>query len=235
MFLCFFMLFFWARRWALSDSQRKPVQVEHLWLIKREGKKNLKKTKKMNKGVKPFALLDLQLFKIEAHPVFCFSQGMGAGIKWNLSQRVVNILLGCSWKWGAEFVRGEVKDEEIRAFWLQTHVATVHCHVDWPPQWPKSGTEPPGQPPREEQLLKGVCVCVFGFSRCGCCHAASSGYVICHTGSRQAQFNLYWGTDKWVMTLEVFLLGDRSRDWWSTRVCKRDRRKLFFFFPPQRM
>lgn len=52
----------------------------------------------MNKGVKPFALLDLQLFKTEAHPVFCFSQGMGAGIKWNLSQHVVNILLGCNWK-----------------------------------------------------------------------------------------------------------------------------------------
>lgn len=28
-----------------------------------------------------FALLDLQLFKMVAHPVFCFSQGKGAGIK----------------------------------------------------------------------------------------------------------------------------------------------------------
>lgn len=76
------------------------------------------------------------------------------------------------------------------------------------------------------QHFKGVCVC-SGSERCGSCHPASSSYVICHTGSRQAPFNLYWGTDKWAMTPELFLLGDRSRDWWSAGEGRREKKKLF--------
>ena len=73
-----------------------------------------------------------------------------------------------------------------------------------------------------------VCVCVFsGIQRCRCCHAASSGYVISHTGSRQAPLICieeltnelwHWSSFSW----------ETSRDWWSERESKRDREMCSF-------
>lgn len=50
-----------------------------------------------------FALLEFQLFKIEPPSGVLFSLGKGVRIKRNLSQHVVNILLGSSKEWKADY------------------------------------------------------------------------------------------------------------------------------------
>ena len=198
----------------------------------------------MKKSVNPFASLDFQLFKIDVHPEFCFSQGKGARIKWNLSQHVGNVLLGFSWEWRARFVW---KSEEIQTFDCGCMWQTSKCPLScWEaaPLFPTRRKSASFWHRAPESCLRFICCSDTGtaFRKCICVCARvcacllrgvdvvtlPAAVAICYTGTRQTPFNLYWGIDKWVMTQELFLLGDRSKDWWSTREGTRDRKKLVF-------
>lgn len=148
-------------------------------------------------------------------------QAFECGCKWQASK---NVHVSCLATQGSKEDRRVSKNQTPKIILIQRSRKMSWVHVFTVSQ---------------VQLFK-KCVCVFTlfsfFQRCRCCHAARSGYVMCHTGSRQAVFNLYCGTDKWVMTLELFLLGDRSRNRWRARETKRDREKFcvcvcFIFFP----
>ena len=76
----------------------------------------------------------------------------------------------------------------------------------------------------QAEALKGVCVCVCvfpGLQRCRCCHAASSGYVISHTGSRQAPLICieeltnelwHWSSFSWETEVETDGVKEKVRE-----------------------
>lgn len=178
--MCVLCAWAFARHWAL-------VTVKGSLLKKRVC--DWWREKKMNKGVRPCVLLDFQLIRCFVFP----REGCENKIK----------LVSACGKYSTWMQQGDGKAEfvwemhRVRSFKPSVSTVMLNDCQRRPNKggvgasvWYKAPEKCPGFIcclwHKYSFSTLCVCMCVFsGFQGCRCCHAASSGYVICRTGSRQ--------------------------------------------------